>query len=325
MLTLSQLENISQLPDLVLCPLNSWDLISVTGEDRVAFLQGQLTCDLEKLIPGEQTLAAHCNPQGKAWSVARVIILEDRILLVQPSSVSTVQLPELKKYAAFSKVTIQKETEYQAFGLAGCKSAQYIAEQVDTAATHDNSRLLDTGTVLIKQPYPSLRYLVIMKNEAAEELLLDLKDKADVFDDSLWNAMNIAAGTGFIQAETSAQFVPQMLNLQALNAISFTKGCYIGQETVARAKYRGANKRALFILTGRSPVSPKTGQTIEVLLNNNWKRVGTIISACQYGDGHIELLAVLPKDTNPADIFQVKEIEGSTLYYAPLPYQIAED
>ncbi|WP_299668474.1 tRNA-modifying protein YgfZ [uncultured Psychromonas sp.] len=325
MLTLSQLENISQLPDLVLCPLNSWDLISVTGEDRVAFLQGQLTCDLEKLIPGEQTLAAHCNPQGKAWSVARVIILEDRILLVQPSSVSTVQLPELKKYAAFSKVTIQKETEYQAFGLAGCKSAQYIAEQVDTAATHDNSRLLDTGTVLIKQPYPSLRYLVIMKNEAAEELLLDLKDKADVFDDSLWNAMNIAAGTGFIQAETSAQFVPQMLNLQALNAISFTKGCYIGQETVARAKYRGANKRALFILTGRSPESPKTGQTIEVLLNNNWKRVGTIISACQYGDGHIELLAVLPKDTNPADIFQVKEIEGSTLYYAPLPYQIAED
>lgn len=325
MLTLSQLENISQLPDLVLCPLNSWDLISVTGEDRVAFLQGQLTCDLEKLIPGEQTLAAHCNPQGKAWSVARIIILEDRILLVQPSSVSTVQLPELKKYAAFSKVTIQKETEYQAFGLAGCKSAQYIAEQVDTAATHDNSRLLDTGTVLIKQPYPSLRYLVIMKNEAAEELLLDLKDKADVFDDSLWNAMNIAAGTGFIQAETSAQFVPQMLNLQALNAISFTKGCYIGQETVARAKYRGANKRALFILTGRSPVSPKTGQTIEVLLNNNWKRVGTIISACQYGDGHIELLAVLPKDTNPADIFQVKEIEGSTLYYAPLPYQITED
>lgn len=325
MLTLSQLENISQLPDLVLCPLNSWDLISVTGEDRVAFLQGQLTCDLEKLIPGEQTLAAHCNPQGKAWSVARVIILEDRILLVQPSSVSTVQLPELKKYAAFSKVTIQKETEYQAFGLAGCKSAQYIAEQVDTAATHDNSRLLETGTVLIKQPYPSLRYLVIMKNEAAEELLLDLKDKADVFDDSLWNAMNIAAGTGFIQAETSAQFVPQMLNLQALSAISFTKGCYIGQETVARAKYRGANKRALFILTGRSPVSPKTGQTIEVLLNNNWKRVGTIISACQYGDGHIELLAVLPKDTNPADIFQVKEIEGSTLYYAPLPYQITED
>ena len=325
MLKLSQLENISQLPDLVLCPLNSWDLISVTGEDRVAFLQGQLTCDLERLIPGQQTLAAHCNPQGKAWSVARVIMLEDRILLTQPSSVSEVQLPELKKYAAFSKVKIQKETEYQVFGLAGCKSAQYIAEEVDTAATHDTSRLLDNGTVLIKQPYPSLRYLAIMKNAVAEKFLDDLKNKAEIFDDSLWNAMNIAAGIGFIEAETSGQFVPQMLNLQVLDGISFTKGCYIGQETVARAKYRGANKRALFILTGRSKDCPKTGQTIEVLLNNNWKRVGTIISACQYGDGHIEVLAVLPKDTNPEDIFQVKELEGSTLYYAPLPYQITEE
>ena len=325
MRTLSQLENISKLPDLVLCPLDSWDLISVTGEDRITFLQGQLTCDLEKLKTGQQTLAAHCNPQGKAWTVARVIVLEDRILLTQPSSVSEVQLPELKKYAAFSKVVIQKETEYKIFGLAGPKSAEYIAKEVDTAATHETSSLLESGTVLIKQPYPSLRYLAIMKNAVAEALLIDLKSKAEIFDDSLWNAMNIAAGVGFLAAETSAQFIPQMLNLQALDGISFTKGCYIGQETVARAKYRGANKRAMFILTGRSSDCPKAGQTIEVLLNNNWKRVGVIVSACQYGDGHIEVLAVLPKDTNPEDIFQVKELESSTLYYAPLPYQIAED
>lgn len=325
MLTLSQLENISQLPDLVLCPLNSWDLISVTGEDRVSFLQGQLTCDLEKLVPGQQTLAAQCNPQGKTWSIFRVVVLEDRILLTQPSSVSAVQLPELKKYAAFSKVEIQKETEYQVFGLAGCKSAEYIEEKVDTAATHDTSRLLESGTIIIKQPYPSLRYLAIMKNAVADELLADLNNRAEIFDDSLWNAMNIASGIGFIEAETSAQFIPQMLNLQALDGISFTKGCYIGQETIARAKYRGANKRALFILTGRSTECPKVGQTVEVSLNDNWKRVGTVISACQYGDGHIEVLAVLPKDTNPEDTFQIKEIEASTLYYAPLPYQIADD
>ncbi|TEW53143.1 tRNA-modifying protein YgfZ [Psychromonas sp. RZ22] len=325
MLTLSQLENISQLPDLVLCPLNSWDLISVTGEDCIAFLQGQLTCDLEKLVPGQQTLAAHCNPQGKIWSIARVIVLEDRILLTQPSSVSRIQLPELKKYAAFSKVSIQIETEYQAFGLAGCKSAEYIADKKDIIANHDTSNLLVDGSIIIKQPYPSLRYLMIMKNDIAETCIADLKNKAELFDDSLWNAMNIASGVGFIEAETSAQFIPQMLNLQALDGISFTKGCYIGQETVARAKYRGVNKRALFILTGRSVGCPKVGQTVEVLMNNNWKRVGTVISACQYGDGHIEVLAVLPKEINTEDIFQIKEVENSTLYYAPLPYQIAAE
>ena len=324
MLTLSQLENIIQLPDLVLCPLNSWDLISITGEDRANFLQGQLTCDVAALTAGEQTLAAHCNPQGKVWSVVRVIMLEDRILLTQPASVSEGQLPELKKYAAFSKVNIQKETEYQIFGLAGRKSAEYIATEVDTAATHETSRLLESGTVLIKQPSPSLRYLAIMKNDIAEALLTDLKDKAKIYDDSLWNAMNIAAGVGFIEAETSAQFIPQMLNLQVLNGICFTKGCYIGQETIARAKYRGSNKRAMFILTGHSKESPKAGQTIEVSLENNWKRVGTVISACQYGDGHIEVLAILPKDTSQSAIFKIKEIEESKLYCAPLPYQITE-
>ncbi len=324
MLKLSQLNNISHLPDLVLCPLDSWDLIRVSGEDRINFLQGQLTCDLTSLKPGQQTLAAQCNPQGKAWSILRVIVLEDRILLTQPSSVTAKQLPELQKYGAFSKVEICKETEYRAIGLAGCKSAEYIAEKVDTAATHEQSRLLDNG-VMIKQPYPSLRYLIILKNQQASDLIEDLKDRASVFDDTLWNAMNIASGIAFIEKETSALFIPQMLNLQALDGISFTKGCYIGQETVARAKYRGANKRALFILTGRASEAPKAGDNVQVLLNNNWKRIGTVVSGCQYGDGHIEVLAVLPKDSNSDDVYQIQEIEGSTLYYAPLPYQVIEE
>lgn len=322
---LSELDNISKLPDLVLCPLDSWDLISVTGDDRITFLQGQLTCDLTNLKPGQQTLAAQCNPQGKVFSILRVIILEDRVLLTQPSSISKRQMPELQKYAAFSKVEIKKETEYKAFGLVGSRSSQYIAEEVDTAATHDESRLLESGTVIVKQPYPSLRYLIITKNAIAEELLEDLKTRADIFDDSLWNAMNIASGVGFIEEQTCASFIPQMLNLQALGGISFTKGCYIGQETVARAKYRGANKRALFILTGRATQAPKPGDNIQVLMNNNWKRIGTVVSGCQYGDGHIEVLAVLPKDSHTDDVYQVQEIEASTLYYAPLPYSLKEE
>ncbi|WP_354623131.1 tRNA-modifying protein YgfZ [Psychromonas sp. MME2] len=324
MLTLSQLNNISQLPDLVLCPLEHWDLIRVSGEDRVTFLQGQLTCDIANLKPGQQTLAAQCNPQGKVWSILRILVLEDRILLTQPSSVTATQLPELQKYGTFSKVEISKETEYQAIGLAGRKSAEYIAKQLGVAATHDESRLTENG-ILVKQPYPSLRYLAILKNQQAEELISDLKEQAAVFDDSLWNAMNIASGVAFIEEKTSGLFIPQMLNLQALNGISFSKGCYIGQETIARAKYRGINKRALFILTGRASKAPEVGDNVQVLVNNNWKRIGTIISGCQYGDGHIEVLAVLPNDYNDDDIYQVQEIEGSTLYCAPLPYQLAEE
>jgi folate-binding protein YgfZ len=321
MLKLSQLKNISQLPDLVLCQLDNWDLIRVTGEDRVKFLQSQLTCDVIKLKPGDQTLAAQCNPQGKAWSIIRVIVLEDRILLTQPSSVTEKQLPELQKYAVFSKVEICKETQYQAIGLAGSKSSKYIAEKTAPTAITEASSLLENG-IVIKQPYPSLRYLIVLKNQQAADFIADLTDRASIFDDSLWNALNIAAGIGFLEQQTSALFVPQMLNLQALNGISFNKGCYLGQETIARTKSRGINKRALFILTGRATSAPKAGDNIQVQLNDNWKRVGTIISGCQYGDGHIEILAVLPKDSNPENTYQIQEMVGSTLYIAPLPYSL---
>ncbi len=317
---LNSLENISLLPELALCKLDSWDLISVKGEDRIKFLQGQLTCDLNDLTPGQQTMAAQCDAQGKTISVFRLIVLEDRILLTQPKSVTPIQLPALKKFAVFSKVEIDIETEYQMLGLIGSKSAHYIAQHLDAAATHDKSRLLPNGA-LIKQPYPSLRYLVILNNEAATQALTELSEQAELFTDAIWNALNIASGVGFIEDKTSGEYIPQALNLDELEGISFTKGCYIGQETIARAKYRGANKRGMFILTGRAHSKPNVGDTIELKLGDNWKRVGQVISGCQYGDQHIELLAVLPKDSDPNNSqFRIKEQTESTLYIAPLPY-----
>ncbi|AGH80022.1 glycine cleavage T protein (aminomethyl transferase) [Psychromonas sp. CNPT3] len=322
MLKLNQLDNISQLADLVICPLDSWDVIAVQGEDRISFLQGQLTCDINSLKIGEQTLAAQCTPQGKVCSLFHVILLEDRVLFLQPSSVTEKQLTALQKYAAFSKVKIHKDSEYQAITLLGEKSSDFISQELTTENISKSGLLLPNGMHISKQLTPSLRYLLVLKKEQGSALLKQLEDKATYHDDSLWNAMNIAAGMAFIEEINSEKFIPQMLNLQALDGISFTKGCYIGQETIARAKYRGANKRALFILSGHASCAPKAGDTLQLLLNNQWKRIGSVISACQYGDAHIEVLAVLPKDSQADDIYQIKEIEGSTLYLVALPYPL---
>lgn len=320
MLAINQLDNISELPDLVLCSLDSWDLICVQGEQRVEFLQGQLTCDLNNMKPGEQTLAAQCDPQGKVWSVLRVLVLNDRILLLQPSSVSKIQLPELQKYAVFSKVEIKKETQFKAFALAGAQAAHYISSEIDIDASPEPSKLLQNGGILVKQSYPSCRYLVILKKEQAHMLIDKIKDTATRFDDSLWEAMNIASGIAFICAQSANKFTPQMLNLHRLDGICYAKGCYIGQETIAREKYRGANKRSLFLLTGSAPSSPGAGDNVEILIGENYKRVGSVISACRYADGHVEVLAILPRDTNENNLYRIKEIAESTLYYAPLPY-----
>ena len=324
MLTLNQLNNLSELPDLALCKLENWDLISVVGEDRIKFLQSQLTCDMAALKPGQQTLAAQCTPQGKAWSIFRVIVLEEKILLFQPSSVTEVQLPELQKYAVFSNVEITKDVEYQAIGLAGAQSGQYIEEKFNTNAMAGPSCLCENG-IIIKQPYPSLRYLIILKTQQADDVMNGLKDNINIFDDSLWNALNIEAGVGFIEKQTTALFVPQMLNLQALNGISFKKGCYLGQETIARTKSRGINKRALFLLSGHAIETPKVGNNMQVQLNGNWKRIGTVISVGQYADNYIEVLAVLPKDSNSENIYQIQNISDSKLTILPLPYSLKEE
>ncbi len=322
---LSTLENISQLPDLALCNLDSWDLISVKGEDRIKFLQGQLTCDLEPLKPGDQTIAAQCDAKGKTLAIFRLLVLSDRILLTQPKAATDKQLPELKKYAVFSKVEIELETEYQMLGLLGAKSADYLAQHQGRAAVHEDSLLLDNG-ILVKQPYPSLRYLVVLKNATAQQVITELAGKAELFCDSLWNALNIASGVGFLESITMSEFIPQALNLQALNAISFEKGCYIGQETVARAKFRGTNKRAMYILSGRAESKPNAGDTLEVQMGDNWKRVGTVISGCQYGDKHVELLAVLPNNSDHQDsLFRLKDQPESQIYSAPLPYELEEN
>jgi len=303
---LKQLENLSQLPDLAFCKLNSWDLISVTGKDRVTFLQGQLTCDVPSLKPNTHCFAAQCDPQGKVWSIFIVVALADRFLLLQPSSVTEQQLPALKKYAAFSNVEIEIETQYSAIGIAGAQSAQHIATLTDNR--------------VIKQS-PS-QYLIIADNKDSASMFDDLKKQATEFDDSLWNALNIGSGVAFIEQQTTNQFIPQMLNLQALNGISFTKGCYIGQEVIARTKYRGTNKRALFILYGKASCAPQIGNNIQLQLNDNWKRIGSIVASCQYDNDYVELLAILPTDSSHEETYRVQEIEKSTLSIRPLPYSL---
>ena len=131
--------------------------------------------------------------------------------------------------------------------------------------------------------------------------------------------MVLAAATSMIATAPR----PQMLNLQALDGISFNKGCYMGQETVARAKYRGANNRALFLLAGTAGEPVASGDTLELQLGDNWRRSGMVLNAWQQA-GQVWLTAVLPKDTEADALFRLKQDEGSRLTVQPLPYTLTE-
>ncbi|MBM0567221.1 tRNA-modifying protein YgfZ [Aeromonas jandaei] len=278
----------------------------LSGQDRVKYLQGQVTCDVNALQPGQSTLGGHCDPKGKLWSDFRLLCLEESLLLLTTPSVLERQLPELKKFAVFSKVEIAAD-ERHATGLAGKGTDAWVAAQFGL----EQSGLVAGGmAVKIEQD----RWLLVSSEQA---------DALPAGDESLWWGLEIKAGLPHMEAVHQGEFIPQMLNLQALDGICFNKGCYMGQETVARAKYRGANNRALFLLAGCANEPVNAGDTLEIQLGDNWRRSGMVLNAWQH-QGQVWLTAVLPKDTEADARFRLKQEESTQLTLQPLPYELTE-
>ena len=111
--------------------------------------------------------------------------------------------------------------------------------------------------------------------------------------------------------------------LQALGGISFKKGCYTGQEMVARAKFRGANKRALWTLSGTASRVPEAGEDLELKMGDNWRRTGTVLAAVQLDDGSLMVQVVMNNDMEPDSVFRVRD-DANTLSIEPLPYSLEE-
>ncbi len=290
-----------------LYPLARLGIIRISGADRVKYLQGQVSCDVQALQIGQQCLGAHCDAKGKMWSSFRLLVLEEALLLLTEKSLLPRSLAELKKYGVFAKVEIQDASDaYQLSGLAGSGSDAWMLQQHGL----NESGLLTNGIAARVSPD---RWLLLSQSKLETSLVQC--DEAD------WWGMEILAGYPHMSVKHQGEYIPQMVNLHALGGICFTKGCYMGQETIARAKYRGANNRGLFILQGQSSHPLQVAGTLEVALGDQWKRSGQILDCWQQGD-QLLLTAVLPLDTEPQARFRCKEYPESSLSLLPLPYAL---
>ncbi|OEE46241.1 tRNA-modifying protein [Enterovibrio norvegicus] len=306
----------SELPALSVIALDTLTLITAKGDDTISYLQGQLTCDLVSLDKTASTLAAHCDAKGKVWSALRMFHHLDGIAYTQPSSIAEKQLTEIKKYGIFSKVTFET-SELVLLGIAGEKAdnamlSRYIGDG-DVRATQ-------TGTAVRLAPN---RWMLAIEASEADQLLSELGERATLSDAALWDLLELRAAIPALSASTSSEFIPQSLNLQALDAISFKKGCYTGQETVARAKYRGINKRATYLLQGEASTAPKAGDAMERSVGENWRSGGTILSGYQFDNGQALALVVMPNNLD--DDTQFRLADASEIWQKlPLPYSLED-
>jgi folate-binding protein YgfZ len=160
------------------------------------------------------------------------------------------------------------------------------AGQSVSALPDADKQLVHEGeTTLLWFAHPAERFLLVTDVATAEKVTEALRGEA-TNNSQQWLALNIEAGLPVIDTVNSAQFIPQATNIQALGGISFKKGCYTGQEMVARAKFRGANKRALWYLAGKASRVPEAGEDLELKMGENWRRTGTVLAAVQLDDGN---------------------------------------
>mgnify|MGYP000995899049 FL=1 len=312
----------ARLP-LTLMTLDDWALATVVGVDSEKYLQGQVTADVSQMTEHQHLLAAHCDPKGKMWSNLRIFRRQDGFALIERRSLRDAQLTELKKYAVFSKVTIAADDELVLLGVAGFQARAALKNLFSDLPDADKQVTHDGVTSLLWFEHPAERFLLVTDVATAERVTQALRGEAQLNNSQQWLSLNIEAGIPVIDAANSGQFIPQATNLQALGGISFKKGCYTGQEMVARAKFRGANKRALWYLAGQASRVPEAGEDLELKMGENWRRTGTVLAAVQLDDGRLLVQAVMNNDMEPDSVFRVRE-DVNTLSIEPLPYSLEE-
>ena len=312
----------ARLP-LTLITLDDWALASITGADSEKYMQGQVTADVNQLTEQQHLLVAHCDAKGKMWSNLRLFRDGDGFAWIERRSLREAQLTELKKYAVFSKVAIVPDDERVLLGIAGFQARAALANIFSELPNSEKQVVSEGASTLLWFEHPAERFLLITDVATAESLTEKLRGEAALNNSQQWLALDIEAGIPVIDSANSGQFIPQATNLQALGGISFKKGCYSGQEMVARAKFRGANKRALWSLAGKASRVPEAGEDLELQMGENWRRTGTVLAAVQLDDGQVLGQVVMNNDMEADSVFRVRD-DANTLHIVPLPYSLEE-
>lgn len=302
-----------------LTSLENHGILMVSGPEAEKFLQGQCTCDMSRLANNDVLLGAHCNHKGRMLSSFHAfLIAPDTVALRMHKSILDTTLNALKKYSVFSKVELHIEPQYQLLGLWGEQTKAFTDTQMPTPS-EDGKGLSGEAGFIIR--HNSDRMEICVRAAAAEPLWQQWAQQCSLASPSEWDAACIRAGVGEIRAETIEAFIPQMLNFQKIDGISFNKGCYTGQEVVARMHYRGKLKKHMYRATMSSPHPiPKPGAPV-YSLTDGAKNIGTVVMAAK-GQEQAEILFVSPNNAQEnSNIFLDKDSRVK-LSWSSLPYAI---
>lgn len=261
--------------------LSHLSIIEVNGEDAGQFLQGQLTCNINELTEQKASIAAFCNAKGRMISTLLVVKTQLGFLLILPTGLQATLLKKLQMYVLRAKVTLTKpeDTVLAGIHVSGDFGNPALPDR-DFCCTENN------GVRYIKMPSAN-RFICIASSNAMLNSPLANLPGAPVAE---WRFQDISDGIPWFEALQTEQYIPQMLNIDRLGGISFNKGCYTGQEIVARTHYLGKAKRQLYLAETNEILPQDTAPTVKDA--QSLEKCGDIL-AFESKDAVTRLLVVL--------------------------------
>ena len=295
--------------------LLSEGVILASGEDARVFLQGQLSNDVTQVSSSRSQLAAYCTPKGRVLATILLWERDGAYALQLPSELVHPIAKRLQMYVLRSRVRLADVSEHIALlGLAGPQAAEMVGDEFGIALSSVYATGASGGITAIVLPGDRVQLAVNVERvvEIWDRLTLRCEPAGQAFWD--WHA--IASGVPSITAATQDQFVPQMLNLELVGAVNFEKGCYPGQEIVARSQYRGQVKRRL----GRfsTAVGAAPGEHIYAA----GQQVGVVVNSAPEPAGGFGLLAVVQTQSGGAPLHL--GTGGAALRPQPVPYPLPD-
>lgn len=308
-----------RLPRVVLADLGA---VRVQGADRVRFLQGQLSNDVEPLGAGQGLLAGFHNPQGRTIALLRLLpVGPDEVIAVLPRELAAPVAQRLARYVLRAKVKVtDASAEWQFFGITAEPTGDAgIAEALAQLPSRVNATSVSEMCSIVCISESPARWIAAVRLSSGQQ-----PGTADTANTNRsreqWRALDIAAGLPQVYGTTSEAFVAQMLNLDLIGAISFTKGCYTGQEVIARAHYRGRVKRRMQRFRTASPAQLAVGDSGTFQDGRAFR----VVEAVRLEDGRCEFLAVAPFLAGEPDAEAASSATTLAVEPLPLPYDLPE-
>jgi len=307
------------LADNAKTALTQFGIIKVTGDDRLTFLQGQLTNDINKTSEGNSQLNAYCSPKGRILTSFRVVPIKDGLLMVLAKDRLEETLKRLRMFVLMSKVVLEDVSDDLCLvEYSGQNAADGLGLSLPDSP---NQTIEDNNIITVRIPGDRHRVWVIANGETSQALWQTSIANASSIDQ--WQLLDIRAGIPTVYQATSDAFVPQMVNLQLIEGVSFTKGCYTGQEVVARMQYLGKLKRRMYraVIDGDTPAA---GTELFSASTDSGQGAGKVVNAAMNDEGKAEMLIVTPISAIEADDLHVGSPDGPKLTALDLPYAYAD-